>query len=300
MGKLSADIPPEITEYKEKFALGMSLRQLISAGACVAVIAMIYVFKIATYIPRDIRGYVVLIICAPIVAIGFFTYNGMTFEVIALHFIRFHFFGKQKRTMEYRPPEMDLHEEIRDLYLQVDIEEWEKEKQELKALMKTKEYKAKVRAEKTAERKKEKALIKSTKKGNLAKQKINRKSGTKEKVVTDTRRAAKKIKKSSEKYRNEITIFSSTNSIFDVEQVTKIIYDFICKDTVFVNKVKTTGKRKSIAVYAAESVDKFIKTLDKKEREIFLKYYSDKNFKKQLICVLAHNAWVDRKSITKT
>lgn len=72
-------IPKEIKEYKEKFLFGLTIRQFASAAAALAVCVPLYIFG-KEALGGDITGWLVMLVAAPILAFGFFRYNGLKFE----------------------------------------------------------------------------------------------------------------------------------------------------------------------------------------------------------------------------
>ena len=72
-------IPKEITEYKEKFLFGLTIRQCVCAVAALAVCVPLYIFG-KDFLGDDVVGWLVILIAVPIFAFGFFRYDGMPFE----------------------------------------------------------------------------------------------------------------------------------------------------------------------------------------------------------------------------
>jgi hypothetical protein len=81
MGVMKVSVPPEVTEYKEKFFLGMTVRQLAFTvcGLAIAVPTGIFGSKV---LPEDVIMWAVTLEAIPFVAFGFFQYNGMPLEKI--------------------------------------------------------------------------------------------------------------------------------------------------------------------------------------------------------------------------
>lgn len=71
----------EITEYREKFFLGLSLRQLACFGAA-AVLAIATCFVCLHWLRMDIQvvSYIVMVEVLPFLAMGFIRHNGYPFE----------------------------------------------------------------------------------------------------------------------------------------------------------------------------------------------------------------------------
>lgn len=72
-------IPKEITDYKAKILLGMSGRQLISAGIAAAT-SLILFFSLRDVVSLQMLGRLVMIINIPVIAVGFLQKNGLTME----------------------------------------------------------------------------------------------------------------------------------------------------------------------------------------------------------------------------
>ena len=72
-------IPKEITEYKEKFLFGLTIRQCVCAVAALAVCVPLYIFG-KDFLGDDVVGWLVILIAVPMFAFGFFRYDGMPFE----------------------------------------------------------------------------------------------------------------------------------------------------------------------------------------------------------------------------
>lgn len=72
-------IPKEIKEYKERFVFGLTVRQCASAAAALCVCVPLYIFG-KDALGGDVTGWLVMLAAAPILAFGFFRYNGLNFE----------------------------------------------------------------------------------------------------------------------------------------------------------------------------------------------------------------------------
>lgn len=93
---LEVKIPKEITEYKEKIFLGMSVRQLICFAIAV-VVGLITYFAARPFIGNDLAEYLVFGEVMPIMGIGFIRVNGFAFERYLMIFFK-HYFGSPIRT----------------------------------------------------------------------------------------------------------------------------------------------------------------------------------------------------------
>lgn len=112
---IKADIPQDVTEYKEQFFFGLTIRQFVCGIAMIALAVLTFLIG-KNFIPTDILMYIVIIEVAPLAAVGFMKYNGMPFEKFALTLFEF-YAGKQRRGMTYLPEEVQIHDEVRKIWL---------------------------------------------------------------------------------------------------------------------------------------------------------------------------------------
>lgn len=89
-------IPNEIRAYKEKIALGLTLRQLISSVIAIAICVPLYI-KGRSFISDDILSWIIIGIAIPLVGIGFVKINGMPFEKFIVNIIKVVILLPQKR-----------------------------------------------------------------------------------------------------------------------------------------------------------------------------------------------------------
>ena len=144
---IRADVPQDVTEYKEQFFLGMTGRQFVCV-VLMLILAVITFLVGRIFVTSDILVYLIILEVAPLAAVGFLKYNGMGFEKIAVKVMEF-YFGSQRRKMEYLPPEIEIHDKVRSIY----ISELEAErKAELKAQRKNIKAETKAAKKKTKER----------------------------------------------------------------------------------------------------------------------------------------------------
>lgn len=144
---IRADVPQDVTEYKEQFFLGMTGRQFVCV-VLMLILAVITFLVGRNFVTSDILVYLIILEVAPLAAVGFLKYNGMGFEKIAVKVMEF-YFGCQRRKMEYLPPEIEIHDKVRSIY----ISELETErKAELKAQRKNLKAETKAAKKKTKER----------------------------------------------------------------------------------------------------------------------------------------------------
>lgn len=112
---IKADIPQDVTEYKEQFFFGLTIRQFVCGIAMIALAVLTFLIG-KNFIPTDILMYIVIIEVAPLAAVGFMKYNGMPFEKFASTLFEF-YAGKQRREMTYLPEEVQIHDEVRKIWL---------------------------------------------------------------------------------------------------------------------------------------------------------------------------------------
>jgi len=85
---LTASIPKDIREYKEKLIAGLTIRQLLSSIAAIGICVPIYWYG-RKYMNEDLISWTVIFIALPLGAIGFFKFNGMPAEKFVLCIIKF-------------------------------------------------------------------------------------------------------------------------------------------------------------------------------------------------------------------
>ena len=112
---IKADVPQDVTEYKEQFFFGMSSRQLICSVLMIALAVLTFLVG-SKFISTDILVYITIFEIAPLAAVGFLKYNGMGFEKIAATVAEF-YISNQRRRMEYLPEEMQIHDAVREIYI---------------------------------------------------------------------------------------------------------------------------------------------------------------------------------------
>ncbi len=144
---IRADVPQDVTEYKEQFFLGMTGRQLVCV-VLMLILAVVTFLLGRNFVTSDILVYLIILEVASLAAVGFLKYNGMGIEKIAVKVMDF-YFGCQRRKMVYLPPETEIHDFVRAIY----IAEIEKErKAELREQKKASKSAAKTAKRKTKER----------------------------------------------------------------------------------------------------------------------------------------------------
>ena len=101
----------EITEYKEKFLFGLTVRQLVSAVVALAVCVPLFIFG-KDYLGEDLVGWIIILVAIPVFAFGFFRYDGMPFEKFLALIYRQKWVEPQKRKYEELPVFWNCREEI--------------------------------------------------------------------------------------------------------------------------------------------------------------------------------------------
>lgn len=130
MGVMKAEIPPEVTEYKEKMFFGLTVRQLICAGIGLGLAIPTGMFG-SKFLPSDVVQYAVVLEIIPCAAIGWLRINDMTFEKYAKKVIQFQLFS-QKRKFKYLPELVDTQNQIKDIAYREDIENKKSERKNRK------------------------------------------------------------------------------------------------------------------------------------------------------------------------
>lgn len=127
---IKADVPQDVTEYKEQFFFGMNSRQLICSVLMIALAVLTFLVG-SKFISTDILVYITIFEIAPLAAVGFLKYNGMGFEKIAATVMDF-YVSNQRRRMEYLPEEMQIHDAVREIYIRQLEEDRRAEKKNMK------------------------------------------------------------------------------------------------------------------------------------------------------------------------
>ncbi|WP_068612497.1 PrgI family protein [Paenibacillus tuaregi] len=89
-------IPKEIRTYKEKLFFGLNLRQLVCTLIAIVVNVPLYWFG-RDIVGPDTASWIVIFIAMPLFMIGYFSYNGMTFEQFIKSVIQQEIIYPQKR-----------------------------------------------------------------------------------------------------------------------------------------------------------------------------------------------------------
>ena len=104
-------IPKEITDYKEKFLFGLTVRQLVSAVVALAICVPLFIFG-KDYLGEDMVGWISILVAIPVFAFGFFKYDGMPIEKFLAILYRQKWAEPQKRKYEELPVFWECREEI--------------------------------------------------------------------------------------------------------------------------------------------------------------------------------------------
>ena len=157
---IKADVPQDVTEYKEQFFFRMTGRQLVCIVLMIALAVGTFLIG-KNFITTDILIYLIVLEVAPLAAVGFLKYNGMGFEKIILKVCDF-YFGNQRRKISYLPEETEILDTVRVIRLSIEEKERAAELKELKRCRKAERKEEKKQAK--AERKEKKKQAKAEKK----------------------------------------------------------------------------------------------------------------------------------------
>lgn len=124
-------IPKEITDYKEKFLFGLTVRQFVCVVAALAVCVPLFIFG-KDALGEDLVGWLVILIAVPIFAFGFFKYDGMPFEKFLGLLYRQKWAEPQRRVYEELPVFWECREEIIEDKLAHEYAEIKRDKSRLK------------------------------------------------------------------------------------------------------------------------------------------------------------------------
>lgn len=103
-------VPKEISEYKQKFLFGLTVRQFVSVVLALGICVPLYIFGRKS-IGEDVISWLVIIIAVPIFCFGFLKFNDMSFERFLLTVIR-QLLEPQKRTYVDLPVFWYLRQEM--------------------------------------------------------------------------------------------------------------------------------------------------------------------------------------------
>ena len=94
---IQVKISKDIQKYQNKTLWGFSPRQVICSIIAVA-IGLLINFKM-TFIPHDLRGFLIMFIGAPLIGCGFVRVQGMTLEKYIRVFIKTNLVNKERLFM---------------------------------------------------------------------------------------------------------------------------------------------------------------------------------------------------------
>jgi len=114
---LEVKVPAEIRSYKGKLIAGLSVRQVISIGAALAVGVPMGVFG-GKILPGDLVMWGVILSVAPIVAWGFMKFKGMRFEEAVKVLFKFNFLPQRR---VYEDADVNIFCQIREELSERDI-----------------------------------------------------------------------------------------------------------------------------------------------------------------------------------
>lgn len=104
-------IPKEIRSYKTKYFFGLTLRQSITTFSALAICVPLYFFGMQ-YINNELLSWLIILIATPLMLIGWFNFNQMTFEKFILAWFQM-YWNNQKRPYQ----ELPIYSNIRNHYL---------------------------------------------------------------------------------------------------------------------------------------------------------------------------------------
>lgn len=93
---IAVRIPEEIRKYKEKIMFGLNARQLVTTLIALLVCVPLYFFG-RGYLTDDILSWIIILIAVPLLAIGFFRFNGMPMERFVMAILKYALFFPTKR-----------------------------------------------------------------------------------------------------------------------------------------------------------------------------------------------------------
>lgn len=106
---IEVKIPKDIKNYKERFALNLTIRQFISFFVTVVVTIPLFILGVFKFKwDPDLLGWLVLLIAIPTIGIGFFSYNGMTIERFILQWLKTNIFFPEKRMHKSKNKIMEM------------------------------------------------------------------------------------------------------------------------------------------------------------------------------------------------
>lgn len=104
-------IPKEIKDYEPKYIFGLTFRQNITIGIMLLINIPLYNLG-KNNINTELLSWIMILVSVPIIAIGFFRYNGMRFEEFLVAFIQTNFIYPKKRVYKTRNVFSEVKKEI--------------------------------------------------------------------------------------------------------------------------------------------------------------------------------------------
>lgn len=93
---IAVRIPEEIRKYKEKIMFGLNARQLIATLLALFVCVPLYFYG-RNYLTEDVLSWLIILIAVPLVAIGYFRFNGMPMEKFIVAWLKYEVLYPMKR-----------------------------------------------------------------------------------------------------------------------------------------------------------------------------------------------------------
>lgn len=130
MGVMKAEIPPEITDYKEKMFFGLTVRQLVctAIGLALAIPTGMFGSKV---LPSDVVQYAVVFEIIPCAAVGWLRINDMPFEKFFKKAM-IYYISNQKRKFKYTSELYDIQNQIRNIAYNEDVESLKREHKKIR------------------------------------------------------------------------------------------------------------------------------------------------------------------------
>ena len=87
---MEVKIPKEVRQHKESVFFGLSARQFFCSALAVILAVVVYLTCYKT-IGKETASWLCILVAVPVAVAGFFTYNGLSFEVLIWAFIKSQF-----------------------------------------------------------------------------------------------------------------------------------------------------------------------------------------------------------------
>lgn len=84
---IEVKVPREISDYKQKFLFGLTVRQCVSVALALGICIPLYIFG-KKAVGEDIISWLVILVAVPIFCFGFLKFNDMPFEKFMVTVIR--------------------------------------------------------------------------------------------------------------------------------------------------------------------------------------------------------------------